>query len=50
MNPSLLTGIVKEIDRDEKKFKALDKTISPIFLTEKDFNLIISSNSSSRIF
>jgi hypothetical protein len=50
MNPSLITGVVKEADRGEKEFKAFDKITFPIFFTGKDSNSTILSNLSFRIF
>jgi hypothetical protein len=50
MNPFSLTEVVKETDRDEKEFRAFNKTISFTLFTGKDSNLTILSNSSFKIF
>jgi hypothetical protein len=42
--------LIKEKDRGEREFRAFNKITSPIPFTGKDSNLIILSNSSSRIF
>jgi hypothetical protein len=42
--------LIKEKNRDEGEFKVFNKITSPIPSVGKDFNLTISSNSSSRIF
>jgi hypothetical protein len=51
MDPSPLTGTVKEADRDEREFKALDKKFKKrLEISPGPDSSIISSISNSKIF
>jgi hypothetical protein len=51
MNPSSLTGIVKETDRDEGKFRALGKkSREKLGISPEPDSFIISSISNFKIF
>jgi hypothetical protein len=50
MNPFPFTKIVKEMNRGEREFRVFNKTTSSTSLIRKDFNLIILSNLSFKIF